>query len=262
MAQPTVLAVAAHPDDIEFVMAGTLLQLAHRGWEVHYFNLANGCYGSRTLNREACAATRLQEAQAAAAMIPATFYPPICDDLDICYNRETIAKVAAVVRMAKPRIVLTHALIDYMEDHQNTARLAVTAAFTRGMPNYPTEPNVEFVPGDVAVYHAQPHGNRTPLGEWVVPTHYVDVSGLLDRKRELLGQHVSQDQWLDDSQRLSSYLSTMEELNRQVGAMSKRFEIAEGWRRHLHYGFSAPDFDPLREALDGSVYVSAGTAGA
>ncbi|MEO8269951.1 MAG: PIG-L family deacetylase [Aureliella sp.] len=38
----SVLAIAAHPDDIEFVMAGTLLQLSQRGWQVHYFNIANG----------------------------------------------------------------------------------------------------------------------------------------------------------------------------------------------------------------------------
>ena len=46
-----VLAIVAHPDDIEFVMAGTLLLLAERGWNTHYFNIANGCLGSMTMNR-------------------------------------------------------------------------------------------------------------------------------------------------------------------------------------------------------------------
>ena len=44
---PTALAIAAHPDDIEFVMAGTLLRLAETGWSIHYFNIANGCCGSK-----------------------------------------------------------------------------------------------------------------------------------------------------------------------------------------------------------------------
>jgi LmbE family N-acetylglucosaminyl deacetylase len=41
-----VLAAAAHPDDIEFMMAGTLLRLKDAGCEIHLWNLANGCCGS------------------------------------------------------------------------------------------------------------------------------------------------------------------------------------------------------------------------
>jgi hypothetical protein len=48
---------------------------------------------------------------------------------------------------------------------------------------------------------------------------------------------------------MSSYLRTMDELSREVGALSGRFVHAEGWRRHLHWGFCAPDDDPLRAAL-------------
>ncbi len=249
MNQPSVLAIAAHPDDIEFVMAGTLLQLSRCGWQVHYFNIANGCYGSKSLNREQCAAVRLQEAQRAAELLPAEFYPPICDDMDIFYSRELLYQVAAVVRQAQPQIVLTHAPVDYMEDHQNAARLAVAATFCRGMPHIATQPPVASYSDRVAVYHAQPHGNRTPLGELVVPTHFVDVSPLLPKKRELLSAHASQAQWLDDSQSISSYLTTMEDLNREVGGLSGKFEFAEGWRQHLHLGFSPAGFDPLPAAL-------------
>ena len=45
-------AVAAHPDDIEFVMAGTLMQLADAGYELHYMNIANGCCGSIAAQRQ------------------------------------------------------------------------------------------------------------------------------------------------------------------------------------------------------------------
>ena len=41
----------------------------------------------------------------------------------------------------------------------------------------------------------------------------------------------------------------MEDIALAVGRMSKRFRLAEGWRRHLHQGFSASDSDPLAEAL-------------
>lgn len=259
MSKPAVLAIAAHPDDIEFVMAGTLLQLAARGWNVHYFNLANGCCGSKTLSRERCAAVRLAEAQAAARLIPATFHAPICNDLEVFYTSEMHAQVAAVVRQAQPSIVLTHSLSDYMEDHQNAARLAVGGAFTRGMPNFVTAPALQSYDGEVAVYHAQPHGNRDPLGQPVIPTHFVDVTRHLATKRQLLAAHASQDQWLDETQQISSYLTTMEDLNREVGQLSGRFQLAEGWRQHIHLGLSAPDYDPLRSALEGDIYVTPGT---
>ena len=255
---PSVLAIAAHPDDIEFVMAGTLLRLAERGWEMHYFNIANGCYGSMTLDRQACARVRLEEARRAAELLGATFYPPICDDLAIFYNGELLAQVSAVVRLAKPHIVLTHALADYMEDHQNAARLAVTAAFSRAMPNYRSQPDVPTSDHDVTLYHAQPHGNCTPLGEPVVPSHFVDVTDLLPRKGELLRAHASQADWLDQTQQLGSYVATMEQLNRTVGQLSNQFEMAEGWRRHLHLGFCAPEADPLADALGNACKVVAG----
>lgn len=256
--KPSVLAIAAHPDDIEFVMAGTLMQLSDRGWQLHYFNIANGCCGSMTLDRAACAAVRLAEAQRAAELLGATFYPPICNDLEIMYSTDLLQKVAAVVRQAKPQIVLTHALVDYMEDHQNAARLAQTASFSRSMPNFHTHPPIDPYSGEVTVYHAQPHGNRTPMCEVVRPTHYVDVSALMDRKRELLLAHASQAQWLDETQLMNSYVVAMEQLNREVGEFSQKFAFAEGWRRHLHLGFGLEASDPLRDALGPSIHTERG----
>jgi LmbE family N-acetylglucosaminyl deacetylase len=254
----SVLAIAAHPDDIELVMSGTLMQLQRRGWQIHYFNIANGCCGSTTLDRSACAAVRLAEAQRAAELLNAVFHPPICDDLEIFYTAELHRKVAAVVRQAKPSIILTHSPSDYMEDHQNASRLAVGAAFVRAMPNFDSQPPIPIYQHDVAVYHAQPHGNRDPLGQLVVPTHFVDVTDLLDEKRRILAAHASQDQWLDATQKISAYLETMVELNREVGSLSRSsnnptcaaaFNYAEGWRQHIHLGLGQQGFDPLASAL-------------
>ncbi len=249
----SVLAIAAHPDDIEFVMAGTLMRLAQAGWELHYFNIANGCCGSMKLDRQACARTRLAEARRAAEIIGARFYEPICDDLSIFYTPDLLAKVSAVVRQAKPQIVLTHSLIDYMEDHQNAARLAVTAAFSRAMPNYVSEPPIPTYSDDVTVYHAQPHGNLSPLGEPVIPTHCVDVELVFETKKRALLAHESQGAWLDETQQINSYVQTMEDLNRAVGSMSRRFALAEGWRKHLHLGFCSADADPLYQALGSAI---------
>ena len=48
---------------------------------------------------------------------------------------------------------------------------------------------------------------------------------------------------------MNSYLQVMEDMSREVGRMSGRFALAEGWRRHLHHGFSPVDADPLAGAL-------------
>ena len=246
---PSAIAIAAHPDDIEFLMAGTLLRLKQAGYEIHYFNLADGCCGSTVTDRETTARIRLAEAQEAAKFLGATHYRPICHDLEIFYEKSLLAKVAAVIREAKPEIVLTHAPSDYMEDHQNACRLAVTAAFTRGMPNYVTDPQRAVSDVKITVYHAQPYGNCDPLRRPVEPEIFVDVGEVVERKVEALARHVSQKRWLDESQGLDSYLEALRQADRAVGKLSGKFEFAEGWRRHLHLGFCGPDDDPLSAAL-------------
>ena len=59
----------------------------------------------------------------------------------------------------------------------------------------------------------------------------------------------SQHEFLADTQHVSSYLSMMDDMSREVGRMSGAFEHAEGWRLHRHLGLCGPDDDPLREVL-------------
>ena len=243
------LAIAAHPDDIEFGMAGTLLLLRDAGWRIHYLNLSTGNCGSMEFSAARTRAIRRREAQTAAKLLGAQWHPPFCDDLEIFYDRKTLRRVAAVIRAVAPRIVLTHSPQDYMEDHMNTCRLAVTAAFARGMPNFRTTPARQPVPGDVTVYHAMPHGLRDGLRQPIVPDLFVNTGSVHAQKRAALAAHHSQKAWLDASQRMDSYLITMDEMSREVGKLSRRFRHAEGWRRHLHLGFSAGDSDPLAETL-------------
>ncbi|MGB7327047.1 MAG: PIG-L family deacetylase [Rubripirellula sp.] len=246
---PTALAIAAHPDDIEFLFAGTMLQLAARGWDLHYANLCDGSRGSTTMNMVDCAAKRLAEAQAACKVLGATFHHPIYHDMEACYTTANLAKVTAIVRKAKPSIVLTHSPIDYMEDHEIACRLAVSGAFSHGMPNLESDPAVPVYNDPVTVYHGQPVHNRLPTGELVVPHFYVDIANVIDRKIDSLACHESQKQWLDESQGQDSYLQTAREVGAEVGSMSGKFEFAEGWRRREHWGFCGANDDPLAETL-------------
>ena len=62
------MAVAAHPDDIEFLMGGTLALLRRAGFETHYLNLANGSCGSAEHPAAKTASVRRREARAAAGV--------------------------------------------------------------------------------------------------------------------------------------------------------------------------------------------------
>ena len=243
------IAIAAHPDDIEFMMAGTLLLLREAGWEIHCLNISSGNCGSGSLSAGEIEAKRLAEARDAAIIIGAVFHPPFSRDLEILYDLRHLRRLASIVREVNPAIVLTHSPEDYMEDHTNTSRLAVTAAFSRGMPNFEVSPARPSVDGEVAVYHGMPHGLRDAMRRRVVPGLFIDTASVLETKRQALAAHRSQKEWLDVSQGLNSYLQTMEEMSLALGRESGEFQHAEGWRRHSHLGFSAVEIDPLGQAL-------------
>lgn len=253
---PRALAIAAHPDDIEFVMAGTLLLLGEAGWELYYCNLSSGNVGSTLLSPARTAQVRKREAQAAARVLGARWHGPVAHDLSIFYDDRTLRRVASIVRAVGPEVVLTHSPEDYMEDHMNTSRLAVTAAFARGMRNYRVLPQRPEVNIPVAVYHASPHGLCDGLRRPVPPHLFIDTSSVLARKREALACHASQKEWLDATQGMDSYLTAMEDFSAQLGKASRKFKHAEGWRRHSHLGFAEEDFDPLRAVL-GKHYLAA-----
>ena len=259
MPEPVAFAVGAHPDDIEFMMAGTLLLLGRAGYELHSMNLCNGSCGTALEDRDAIVARRIQEAREAAQTLGATFHEPLVDDIDLFYERAPLRRLGAVVREVNPTVLLVPSPEDYMEDHVNAGRLAVTAAFCRGMRNFPTEPPRPPVSGDVTLYHALPWGLRDSLRRPVRAGCYVDITSVLKTKRAALACHRSQKEWLDSSQGLDSYLATMEQMSQEVGTISGRFKYAEGWRRHLHLGFCPEHADPLAHALGEKVAISRGT---
>ena len=248
-AGPSVFAIGAHPDDIEFMMAGTLILLKDAGWELHYMNIANGSCGTQSEEAAQIIARRRDESLDACKLIGAHYHESITNDLEVYHTTEVVAKVVSIMRLARPRILLLLSPADYMEDHTNACRIGVTAAFVRGMRNAPCNPPVPPIADDVTVYHALPTGLRDPLRRLTRAGQYVDITPVMKIKREMLAAHRSQKEWLDVSQGINAYLDMMETLSRETGKMSGAFEYAEGWRRHYHLGFCAIDQDPLSEAL-------------
>jgi len=247
----TVLVVSCHPDDAEFMMAGTALLLKRAGSTVHVINVANGSAGSQDLGPAETAAVRRKEGMKAAELLGAIYHESLVEDLEVFYAQDLIRRVTALVREVKPDIILTMSPEDYMEDHMNTARVTATAAFLRGVRNYASIPDEPAILNDVMVYHSTPHILTDMMRRPIVPEMYVDISDIISEKERLLACHASQKEWLDATQGFDSYLGTMREAALAVGKMSGRFAYAEGWRRHSHVGFSRRDGNPLREALGG-----------
>jgi len=245
----TVFAVACHPDDIEFVMAGTLLLLKERGCETHYMNIANGSLGTSRHTREEIVAIRREESQHAARLLGAVYHESLVDDLEVFYEKTTLLKLCSIMRQVKPDILLVQSPQDYMEDHQNAVRLAVTAAFCRGMANLQVDPPHPASAQDITVYHAQPHGNRDAMRRLVRAGIYVDIAPVLERKKNVLAAHKSQQSWLDESQKMNDCLKDMVMMSEEVGRLSGCYQFAEGWRRRNHLGFCDVGADPLMDVL-------------
>jgi LmbE family N-acetylglucosaminyl deacetylase len=244
------LATAAHPDDVEFMMAGTLALLADAGYECHIFTIANGDCGTAVHSPSEIARIRAAEGHNSASVIGATYHEGLVNDMEIVYDIEVLRRVTAVVREIEPEIVLTQSPQDYMEDHQNACRLTVSACFSRGMPNWVSHPFAQPTMQDVYLYHAQPFGNLDQMRNRITPTLFVNVENKIDLKAEMLRRHASQKEWLDVSQGKDSYTNSMREICAEIGAMApKPLAFAEGFRQHLHVGMSSQDEDRLTAVL-------------
>lgn len=247
--------MGAHPDDVEFNMAGTLALLIKAGFAPHMMNVARSNLDSNQLPEAEITHIRRQEAERSAAVIGAVYHPPLVDDLMIFYEDRLLRQITAVIRAIRPTIVLLPSPNDYMEDHTNTARLVVTACFSRAMRHYVSNPPREATSQDVYLYHAQPHLNRDGMRNLVQPELFVNITTEMETKVQMLSCHASQRQWLDETQGLDNYLESMRQASAEVALLSGQpgWDFAEGFRRHNHIGFSAQDRDLLAEVLGSNV---------
>jgi LmbE family N-acetylglucosaminyl deacetylase len=250
-----IFALGCHPDDIEFMMAGTLFLLREAGCEIHVMRLANGSCGTTGMKPTEIVEIREAEGREAASLLGATYHESLVNDLEVLYSQNLIRRVTAVIRRIAPDIVLLLSPEDYMEDHMNASRIGTTAAFCRGMINYDSLPPEAPTKQDVTLYHALPYGLTDGLRRAVSPDFYVGIDTVMSRKTEMLACHRSQLEWLAESQGIESYLETMREMSEEVGRRSGVFRFAEGWRRRSHLGYSRGEQDPLTNLLGAQIHV-------
>jgi LmbE family N-acetylglucosaminyl deacetylase len=187
-----ILAVGAHPDDLELQCAGTLAKYAARGDQVFMAISTNGEVGSSTLTKEEIARVRHEEARRAAAVIGAELIWLGYPDEFLYDNDQTRLRYIDLVRQTRPDLVITHdPLYDYHPDHTTTGQLLWNIRVMTTVPNIKTEhPPCLKVPD---LYFMD-----TIAGINFHPEEYVDISEVIEIKREMLAAHESQGSWLRD----------------------------------------------------------------
>lgn len=243
-----VLSVLAHPDDAEFLCAGTLIRLAREhGWQVHIATMTPGDCGSAEYGPEVIARIRREEGARAASLIGAVYHCLEERDLLIFFQERPLERITRLLRTVRPRIVITHSPADYMLDHEMTSTLVRAAVFGAPAPNFFVE---RCHPAPLAhiphLYYCDPAEGKDALGRPVEPTFRIDVSSVIDAKATMLAAHASQRNWLMKHHGMDQYVQSMRDWSGACGGQAG-VAYAEGFRQHL--GHSYPQDNLLAQLL-------------
>jgi LmbE family N-acetylglucosaminyl deacetylase len=231
----TVLSLGAHPDDAEFMCAGTLALLRKKGWQVHIATMTAGDCGTVEYSREEISRIRKAEAAKSASILGGSYHCLGCDDAFIMYDRPTLLKAIEVVRKVRPTIVFALSPSDYMVDHEMASRIAQTACFACGVVNIEIAGVEPFEPVPY-LYYADAVEGKDKFGNAVKASILVDITSVMDTKEEMLCCHASQRNWLLKHHGMDDYVGSMkamaEKRGREIGC-----RFAEGFRQHLGHAY-------------------------
>ncbi len=164
-----VVAVGAHPDDIELSMAGMLIRFARAGHRVTWVVATDGAAGNGGRDK-ALAERRCREAAAGALAGGAALVTLGLPDGQLGWSEHGPTAIGQQLARLAPDLVVTHPLNDYHADHRAVARLVA-----------------DTLPIGVPVLRAD-----TMLGLHFTPDLLVNITDVFDAKLEALGRHVSQ----------------------------------------------------------------------
>ena len=200
-----ILAIGAHPDDVEILCGGTMARYCTSGHQVFICHAADGDKGSLVYTSEELAKIRRKEAKKAARLIGAESIWGGMSDGEIVLNLESRKKIIDVIRYADPDLVITHHPDDYHTDHNNLSKLVFEAVYMAGVKLMETEnPSIKKLP---YLYYMD-----TIAGINFTPGEYVDITDTIDIKVEMMMQMESQLGWLKEM-----HDSDMDEYIRVVG---------------------------------------------
>jgi LmbE family N-acetylglucosaminyl deacetylase len=243
-----ILAIHAHPDDVEILAGGTLALLADAGHAITIATLTPGDCGSHELGPAEIADVRRREAAAAAARIGAQYVCLEMRDLTIFNDDGSRRRVTEALRQAHPHIVLASSPVDYHCDHEAASALVRDACFAAPAPNYRTGSDpLDAIPH---LYFVDPVGGCDREENLVRPDFVVDVAAAFERKRAMLAEHASQRNWLRKHHGTDEYLLQMEQWTHERGALAG-VPYGEGFRQYR--GHPYPRTPLLQELLGGAV---------
>ena len=225
-----ILAIGAHPDDIETMCAGTLAKFAAQGHKVYMATATSGNIGSATHTMEEIAEIRKKEAAASAAIIGAEYLCLDYDDEMFYETKEVRLAFINLVRHCKADVIITHNPEDYNPDHELTSKIINDIAVMIPIAHLKTEePPYDVIP---SIWYFEP-----VAGMNFQPTHYVDITDFYETKMQMLGCMESQKAWMaanyaslrDDEERFFDTIRIMSEFR----GMQAGCKYAEGFRRAM-----------------------------
>ena len=219
-----ILAIGAHPDDIELGCGGTLMKEIEMGKKVGLMDLTQGELGTRGSKE-----IRKQEAELARNFMGAKFRENLL--LDDCFfenNRDNQIKLISKIRRYQPDIIMCNATDDRHIDHQKAAKLVVDSCFLSGLKKIKTtfDGNIQDVWRPVNVYHYIQWKN-------LEPDFVIDISKYMKQKFDLINCYKSQfynDEKFDDNTPISTknFLDSITYRARDLGRLVG-VEAAEGF---------------------------------
>ena len=249
MDKKKVLALGAHPDDMEQFAGGTLSLLAKEGHEVLIAAMTAGECGSLELSDSEIVEVRRRESEGGAKMIGAKFVNLGIRDGSVSYDLETTKKVVKLIREFAPDVIITHPTVDYMTDHAHTGRLVLWAVPEATHPNFPANTNAKALEKMPYVYHTDPQGLIDPEGQIVRVNTIVNIGEVIEQKLKAFSAHKSQMGFLEKGK-----IDAVEKTRRWAITRGQqvRIDYGEGFQQELFEEY--PRKNILVEILKDKVY--------
>ena len=180
MVNVDVLAIFAHPDDMELTVGGTLLKMKSLGYKTGALDVTQGEMGTR-----GTVEIRAREAEDAARILKLDIRENLgLPDGHVFVTDEERTRMVRVLRRLKPKVILTHQINDPHPDHDHIAQLVRESARLASMQKYDDAFGQDRIHVPIIAHNI--------FSRTVAPSFIVDISAFLEEKMAAIRAHASQ----------------------------------------------------------------------
>ena len=212
MNEVDILAIFAHPDDVELTVGGTLLKMKSLGYKTGALDVTQGEMGTR-----GTVAGRAEEAVKAAEILKLDVRENLgLPDGHVFADDQSRTKLVRVLRRLKPKVVLTHQDYDPHPDHNHIVQLVRESARLASMRKYDEQFGLERINVPIVAHNT--------FSRTVAPSFIVDISEFLEAKMNSIKAHASQfynpnSTELETRLTSESFLDELENRSRYFGSL-------------------------------------------